>query len=110
MFNTKVFGFQSKWRSLCLSCAERIYGNSLEMHLNAGDLLIFTDSNRSTYACKGLLCDDCLKWIFQPEDDKDRWWLVDPEPEEHVRLLAPFASFLETLQVDVMNLRNITTR
>jgi hypothetical protein len=110
MFNTKVFGFRSEGRSLCPSCAERIYGNDLQRYLNAGDFLTFTDNDRRTYAGQGLQCDDCLKWIFQPEDNKDPWWLVDSEPEEHLRLLAPFANFLETLQVDVMNLRNITTR
>ena len=108
MFNTKVFGFQSEGQRLCPSCAERIYGG-LETHLRAGDLLTLTDSDRPAYAGKGLQCDSCLHWIFQPVDDKDRWWLVDPEPEEHLRLLAPFADFLETLLIDVTNLRNITT-
>lgn len=110
MFKMKVYGFQSAGRSLCLNCAERIYKNGLEKHMNADDSLFFTDSDRPTYACKGLLCDDCLKWIFQPADTQDSWWLVEPEPEEHLRLLAPFADFLETLQIDVMNLRSITTR
>lgn len=110
MFKLKVYGVQSKGRSLCLSCAERTYKNGLEKYLNADDSLIFTESDRPTYACKGLLCDDCLKWIFQPEVAQDPWWRVEPEPEEQLRLLAPFADFLETLQIDVMNLRNITTR
>ena len=110
MFNTKVFGFQIEERSLCLNCAERIYGNGLEMRLNAGNPLIFTDHDLPTYTRKGLLCDECLQWIFQPEDNKAPWWLIDPQPEEHLRLLAPFADFLETLQVDVMNLRNMTAR
>ena len=108
MFNMKVYGFQNAGRSLCLSCAEKVYGG-LGKHLTAGDLLIFSDSDRATYACKGLLCDDCLEWIFQPEDHESPWWLVDPEPAEHLRLLAPFADFLETLQIDVVNLRNITS-
>jgi hypothetical protein len=59
------------------------------------------------YASKGLLCDDCSSWIFPPDRTADTWWLVDPEPEEHLRLLAPFADYLETLQIDAMNLRNI---
>jgi len=110
MFNMKVYGFQIEGRSLCVICAEKILGKSLEMDRNTGDFMVFNDSDRQTYARKGLLCDGCHNWIFQPQDTEDRWWLVDPEPEEHVRLLAPFARYLETLQVDVMNLRNITTR
>jgi hypothetical protein len=110
MFKTNVFGFRSEGRNLCPNCAERIYGNVLDRYPNAGDFLTFTDSDRPTYAGQGLQCEDCLKWIFQPEDNKDTWWLVDPEPDEHLRLLAPFADFLATLQVDVVNLRNITTR
>lgn len=109
MFNTKVFGFQLEGRSLCPSCGERIYGNNLEMHMDAGDLLFYTESDRPAYADKGLQCDDCPHWIFQPDASKDSWWLVDPGPEEHLRLLAPFADFLETIQIDVKNLRNITT-
>ena len=109
MFNMKVYGFQSEGRSLCVGCAERIYG-SLKKFLNTDDSLIFTDSDRPAYACKGLLCDDCLKWIFLPQDTEDRGWLIDPEPQEQLRLLAPFADFLETLQIDVMNLRSITAR
>lgn len=109
MFNTQVFGFQIAGQRLCPSCAERMYGNGLETHLKAGDLLPFTNSDQPTYAGKGLQCDSCLRWIFRPADIKLPWWLVDPEPKEQLRLLAPFADFLETLQIDVMNLRNITT-
>lgn len=110
MFKLKVYGFQSESRSLCLSCAERIYKNNLEEHLNADNSLIFTESDRPAYAQNGLLCDDCLKWIFQPEVPQAPWWLVEPEPEKHLRLLAPFADFLETLQIDVTNFRHISTR
>ena len=109
MFHTKVFGFHSEGQILCPSCADRIYGESLELHLSAGNIRTFTDSDRSTYASKGLQCDNCLRWIFQPADSKVPWWLADPEPKEQLRLLAPFADFLETLQIDVMNLRNIST-
>ena len=110
MFHTRVFGFYKEGQILCPICANRMYGESLELHLSAGNILTFTDSDRPTYADKGLRCDNCLRWIFPPADDKNSWWLVDPEPEEQLRLLAPFADFLETLQIDVMNLRNITTR
>lgn len=104
MINTKVYGFQGEGRTLCQSCAERIYGNSLQMYLAASDIQVLSDQDRKTYASKGLLCDDCLSWIFQTKDIEESWWLVNPVPEEHVRLLAPFAVFLETLQVDVMNM------
>jgi len=110
MFNMRIYGFQIEGRSLCVICAEKIYGKSLEMDRDISDVMIFDDSDQPTYAHKGLLCDDCLKWIVLPQDTEDRWWLVDPEPQEQLRLLAPFADFLETLQIDVMNLRNITTR
>ena len=107
MINTKVYGIYGEGRILCQSCAERLYGNSLEMYVTAGDLQRFSESDRPTYAGKGLLCDDCSSWIFQPDQTEDPWWLIDPHPEEHLRLLAPFADFLETLQIDVMNLRNL---
>jgi poly(3-hydroxyalkanoate) synthetase len=109
MDQTKVYGIQGEGRNLCLSCAERIYGNSLEMYMNSGVIQILGDQERPRYASKGLLCDECLNWIFAPEQTEDSWWLVDPDPVEHLRLLAPFADFLETLQVDALDLRNITT-
>jgi hypothetical protein len=107
MISTKVYGIYGEGRILCQSCAERLYGNSLEMYVSAGDLQKFSESDRTTYASHGLLCDDCSSWIFQPDRTEDPWWLVDPEPAEHLRLLGPFAGFLETLKIDVMNLRNL---
>ena len=109
MMDAKVYGIYGEGRTLCLSCAESYYGNSLEMHLDAGEAQAFSDRDRSKYDFKGLLCDDCFHWIFRPDKPKDPWWLVEPSPEEHLRLLAPFADFLETLKVDVMNLRNLPT-
>jgi hypothetical protein len=73
----------------------------------AGDLQKFIESDRPMYASKGLLCDECSGWIFKPDCTEDAWWLHEPDPEEHLRLLAPFTDFLETHQVDVLNLRNI---
>jgi hypothetical protein len=110
MDQSKILGIQGEGRTLCLSCAERIYGNSLDMYVNSGDIQLLSESDRPTHAIKGLLCDECLAWIFSPEKAEDSWWLVDPDPAEHLRLLAPFADFLETLQVDAVDLRNITTR
>lgn len=107
MIDTEAYGIFGDGRILCQSCAEKLYGNSLVMYLTAGEIQSFKESDRTTYASKGLLCDDCSKWIFQPENTGDPWWLVDPDPQEHLRLLAPFADFLETLKVDVMNLRDI---
>lgn len=107
MFDTEAYGTYGDGRILCQSCAEKLYGNSLITYLTAGEIQSFKERDRPTYASKGLLCDDCSNWIFQPENAGDPWWLVDPNPEEHLRLLAPFAGFLETLKVDVMNLRNI---
>ena len=107
MDQSKGYGIQSEGRSLCLSCAERIYGNSLEMYVSSGVIQILSDQERPLYASNGLLCDECLNWIFPPENAEDLWWRVDPDPEEHRRLLAPFANFLETLEIDAMSLRNI---
>ena len=107
MISTKVYGIQGEGWSLCQSCAERVYGNSLEMYLATGALRKYSENDRPTYAGKGLLCDDCSSWIFPPDRTENPWWLVDPDPEEYLRLLAPFADFLETLQIDAMNLRNI---
>jgi hypothetical protein len=106
MIHTKVYGIHGEGRILCRSCAERLYGNSLEMYLSARDIQGFSESDRPTYARQGLLCDDCSSWIFQPDRTEDPWWRLEPGPEEHLRLLAPFANFLETLQIDAMNLRN----
>jgi hypothetical protein len=107
MNNTEVYGIHGKGRILCHSCADRIYGISLERYLSAGEIQNLSESDRPAYASKGLLCDDCYSWIFQPDRTEDPWWLFDPDPVEHLRLLAPFANFLETIQVDTMNLRNI---
>lgn len=107
MISTKVYGIQGEGWSLCQSCAERIYENSLEMYMAYGDLQMLSESDRPIYAEKGLLCDDCSSWIFEPSQSKDPWWKVDPDPEEHLRLLAPFSAFLETLRIDTENLRNI---
>lgn len=109
MIKTKVYGFQGEGRILCPSCADKIFGNSLELYLSAGDIQRISDEDRPTYARKGLLCDDCSNWIFSPDRTEDPWWLGDPDPEEYMRLLAPFANFLETLQIDVLNLRKIFT-
>jgi hypothetical protein len=106
IIHTKVYGIHGEGRILCQSCAERLYGNSLEMYLAAGDIQRFSESDRPTYARQGLHCDDCSSWIFPPDKTEDSWWLVEPDPEEHLRLLAPFANFLETLQIDAMNLRS----
>jgi hypothetical protein len=107
MDRTKVYGIHGEGRNLCLSCAEKIYGSSLEMYVDTGELQILSDQERPQYASEGLLCDECLGWIFPPEKAEDRWWLVEPDPEEHRRLLAPFASFLETLEIDAMSLREV---
>ena len=107
MDRTKVFGIHGEGRTLCLSCAERIYGDSLEMYVSSGVIQILSDEEGPLFAGKGLLCDECLDWIFPPERTEDSWWLVDPDPEEHRRLLAPFANFLETLEIDAMSLRNM---
>jgi hypothetical protein len=106
MINMNVYGIHGEGRILCQSCAKRLYGISLEMYLAAGEIHWFSDNDRPTYAPKGLLCDDCYRWIFRPDRTEDRWWLVDPDPEEHLRLLAPFADFLETLNIDTTNLRS----
>lgn len=107
MINPIGYGIHGEGRVLCQSCAERLYGNSLEMYIAAGDMQWFSESDRPTYAAKGLLCDDCSSWIFPPHRSGELWWLVDPDPEEHLRLLAPFADYLETLQIDALNLRKI---
>jgi hypothetical protein len=57
------------------------------------------------YLDKGLLCDECSEWIFRPDVVEMPWWREEPEAEEHLRLLAPFAGFLKQLGVDVSNLR-----
>jgi hypothetical protein len=106
MNNPNILGIHGEGRIPCQGCAERLYGNSLEMYLSAGEIHGFSESDRLTYASKGLLCDECFSWIFPPDKIEDPWWSQDPDPEEHLRLLAPFADFLETLNVDTMNLRN----
>jgi hypothetical protein len=107
MINTKADGFHGEGRTLCLSCSEKIYGNSLEGYLCAGKLKKLGDPDRPADPSQGLLCDDCLCWIFRPEQGEETWWLVEPDPKEHLRLLAPFADFLETIQVDAANLREV---
>ena len=107
MVNTNISGIYAEGQILCRSCAERIYGNSLVMYITVGDFHKIHESVRPMYASKGLLCDDCSNWIFPPDQTEDPWWLVEPDPEEHLRLLAPFADLLETLQIDALNLRNI---
>ena len=101
----EFYGIYGEGRILCLSCAQRIYGTSLEMYLDAGDVQKFSDQDRSFYACKGLLCDECPNWIFQPDEIADAWWRKDPDPDEYIRLLAPFAIYLDTLRIDVSNFR-----
>jgi hypothetical protein len=103
-----AYGILSEGKDLCLNCAEKIYGNSLEMYVSAGEIQILNEQDRPTYASRGLLCDECLNWIFSPDKTEDPWWLEDPKSEERIRLLAPFADFLETLQVDASNLRYVT--
>ena len=107
MINLKVYGIYIEGRTLCKSCTKRLYGNSFEMHLTAREIQRITESDRPTSASKGLLCDNCSDWIFQSERTEEPWWLVEPDPDEHLRLLAPFADFLETLKIDAMNLRNL---
>ncbi len=107
MDQTNVHGIHGEGQSLCLNCAEKIYGNSLEMYMHSGDIQILIENDRPTYACRGLLCDKCFKWIFSPHKMEDPWWLKDPDPQECIRLLVPFADFLETLRVDARNLRSI---
>jgi hypothetical protein len=108
MDQTKIYGTHGKGQSLCLSCAKRIYGNSLEMYLNTGDIQVLNDNNRPAYTSNELLCDECINRIFLPGKAEDFWWQVVPDQAEHIRLLLPFADFLETLRVDVMNLRSFT--
>ncbi len=103
-----VNGIHGEGQDLCLTCAEKIYGNSLEMYVSAGEIQLLHDQDRPAYTSRGLLCDECLNWIFSPDKTEDPWWLEDPDPEERIRLLAPFADFLETLQVDASNLRYVT--
>jgi hypothetical protein len=54
MIPTKVYGIHGEGRILCPSCAERLYGSSLEMYLSAGEIQRFSESDRPTYASKGL--------------------------------------------------------
>ncbi len=108
MINPEVYGFHAEGQILCFSCAQRIYGDRLEMNVITGDIQILREKERAFYASKGLLCDDCSTWIFQPHRTEDSWWLEDPDPEEYLRLLAPFADFLETREIDVTNLRDLS--
>ena len=105
MNETQIYGLHGEGHILCPNCASRIYGASLEKYVHAGDLLTFAASDREPFASSGLLCDECLSWIFKPDTVDMPWWREEPEGEEHLRLLAPFTSFLEGLRVDVSNLR-----
>ncbi len=102
-----VYGIHSEGKVLCVNCAEKIYGNSLEMYVSAGEIQLLHDQDRPAYTSRGLLCDECLNWIFSPDQPADPWLLDDPDPQEGIRLLAPFADFLGTIQVDVTNLISI---
>ena len=108
MNEMKIHGITGEGCVLCLTCAERIYGRSLKLYLSAGEVLGISDTDAETYIEEGLICDECFTWIFQPTQIEDPWWLDEPDPEEHLRLLVPFADFLETLQVDTVNLRHIS--
>jgi hypothetical protein len=105
MEKTQVYGLYGEGRILCLSCARRIYGTSQEKYMRTGDLQVLCEEDRGPYAGNGLLCDECLRWIFQPDGVEMPWWQDEPTVEEHLRLLAPFTSCLEKLGVDVSNLR-----
>ena len=40
MDQSKGYGIQSEGRSLCLNCAEMIYGNSLDLYANSGEIQV----------------------------------------------------------------------
>lgn len=105
MDETQVYGLHGEGHILCPSCAERIYGTSLVKYVRAGDLQLFNEADRQPFAGNGLLCDECLSWIFKPDAVETPWWREEPEIEEHLRLLAPFTGCLERLGIDVSNLR-----
>jgi hypothetical protein len=105
MDEDKVCGLHGEGRILCGSCAGRIYGTSLEKYVKAGDLQVLGEEDGEPYAAKGLLCDECSQWIFRPDETEEKWWRTEPGVAEHLRLLAPFATFLERLGVDGTNLR-----
>lgn len=107
MEKSQIHGLYGEGRILCLSCAERIYGSSLEKYVLAGDLQMLWDEDRGPYAGSGLMCDECLCWIFKPDVVEMPWWREEPAVEEHLRLLAPFAVCLERLGVDVANMREV---
>jgi hypothetical protein len=86
MINSKVYGIHGKGRILCDRCAERLYGDNLDMYLTDGNIQVFSESDRQKFASKGLLCDECLSWIFQPDRTKNPHGLVDPNPEKQLRL------------------------
>ena len=109
MEKTQVYGLYGEGHILCPECAGRIYGTSLEEYVRAGDLQTFGESDRRTYAGSGLLCDECLRWIFKPDAAETPWWREEPSAEEHLRLLAPFAVCLERVGVDVSNLREVSS-
>jgi hypothetical protein len=107
MNEMKIYGIIGEGRVLCRTCAEKVYGRSLKLYLTSAEILGISNTEVETYAENGLICDECFAWIFQPTQPEDPWWLDEPDPEDHLRLLVPFADFLETLQVDAVNLRHI---
>lgn len=105
MDKNQIYGLHGEGRILCPSCAGRIYGTGMEKYVLAGDLQTLLAEDRLPYAGSGLLCDECLSWVFQPDQVETPWWRDEPTHEEYLRLLAPFAGCLERLGVDVSNLR-----
>lgn len=99
----QVYGVYGEGRILCRHCAEGVYGASLEKSVRGGDLQILREEDRRTYGSRGLACDTCCHWIFPP--DEANWWEEEPAAAEQLRLLEPFACYLEPLGVDVANLR-----
>ncbi len=108
MNEKKIHGISGEGRVLCLICAERVYGSSLELYLSSEEILGICEIDAETYEEHGLICEECFAWIFQPVHTENPWWKNEPDPDEHLRLLSPFADFLNTLQVDSLNLRQIT--
>jgi hypothetical protein len=105
MIGENIYGFHAEGRFLCQDCAHRIFGTSLELYLESGEVQAFYEEDSQAFASKGLLCDECFRWIFQPEVEEHPWWREDPDPAVHAEWLAPFADFMEMLEIDVTNLR-----
>ncbi len=108
MNERNICGIRGEGQVLCLTCAERLYGNSLGLYLSSEEILGIRDTDAETYPEHGLICEECFTWIFRPVRTEDPWWVDEPDPEDHHRLLLPFADFLETLQIDVLNLRQVS--